>query len=43
MRRHFDESGDEWRLPWAIPPEVDSLAATRLREKVPRAFIEDVT
>jgi predicted nucleic acid-binding protein len=40
---HFDADGAEWVLPWAILPEVDYLAATRLGEKVARAFAEDLS
>lgn len=40
--QHYEDSGHEWVLPWAILAEVDYLAATRLGERVARAFIEDV-
>jgi hypothetical protein len=39
----FEMDGDEWVLPWAILAEVDYLAATRLGEKVARAFAEDLS
>lgn len=42
VRAHFEESGEEWVLPWAILPEVDHLAATRLGERVARAFAQDL-
>ncbi len=38
----FETDGDEWVLPWAILPEVDYLAASRLGERVARAFAEDL-
>lgn len=38
----FETDGDEWVLPWAILPEVDYLAATRLGDRVARAFAEDL-
>lgn len=40
---HFETYGDEWVLPWAILPEVDYLAATRLGDRVARAFTEDLS
>lgn len=39
----FETDGDEWVLPWAILPEVDYLAASRLGERVARAFAEDLS
>ena len=39
----FETDGDEWVLPWAILPEVDYLAATRLGDRVARAFAEDLS
>ena len=38
----FEDGEEEWVLPWAILPEVDYLAATRLGERVARAFVQDV-
>ncbi len=43
VRENFENEGDEWVLPWAILPEVDSLAATRLGDKVARAFAQDLS
>lgn len=43
VRAHFERDGEEWVLPWAILPEVDYLAATRLGDKVARAFAEDLS
>lgn len=42
VTENFEDHGDEWILPWAILPEVDSLAATRLGDHVARAFCEDL-
>ncbi len=39
----FETDGAEWVLPWAILPEVDYLASTRLGERVARAFAEDLS
>lgn len=42
VRRYFEEHGQDWVIPWAVLPEVDYLANTRLGEKVANAFIQDV-
>ena len=42
LRRHFEADPGAWLLPWAILPEVDYLAATRLGEGVALAFLADV-
>ncbi len=42
VRDLFDKQGGAWLLPWAILPEVDYLAATRLGDAVERAFVEDL-
>jgi hypothetical protein len=42
VRRLFEEGGETWILPWAILPEVDDLASTRLGEAVSRAFVADL-
>jgi len=42
VRRLFEEGGETWILPWAILPEVDYLASTRLGDAVSRAFVEDL-
>lgn len=38
----FQETGASWMLPWAILPEVDYLASTRLGTRVAEAFVEDL-
>lgn len=38
----FDEAGASWVLPWAILPEVDYLASSRLGARAAGAFIEDL-
>ncbi len=42
LRSLFEAAPADWRLPWAILPEVDYLAATRLGEPVERAFLADL-
>jgi hypothetical protein len=42
VRVLFDEEGERWVLPWAILPEVDYLASTRLGAHVAKAFVEDL-
>ena len=42
LREHFEADPAEWLLPWAILPEVDYLAATRLGEGVAQAFLADL-
>jgi len=41
-RESFEEWGAEWVIPWAVLPELDYLATTRLGDPVARAFGEDV-
>jgi predicted nucleic acid-binding protein len=42
LRREYERAPESWLLPWAILPEVDYLAATRLGEQVARAFLADL-
>lgn len=42
LRAVFDEQPGAWRIPWAVLPEVDYLAATQLGSRVALAFIEDL-
>ena len=42
LRQRFEDDGGAWVLPWAILPEVDYLAATRLGLEVERAFLRDL-
>ena len=42
LRERFEEDPGAWLLPWAILPEVDYLALTRLGLKVELAFLADV-
>jgi hypothetical protein len=42
VARLHEEHGAEWILPWAILPEVDYLASTRLGTHVAAAFAEDL-
>lgn len=42
LRRAFEADPDAWVLPWAILPEVDHIAASRLGCDVARAFRADV-
>jgi predicted nucleic acid-binding protein len=38
----FRSAPGSWLLPWAILPEVDYLATTRLGVRVAHAFVDDV-
>jgi uncharacterized protein len=40
--RSFESHGARWIIPWAVLPEVDYLAATRMGAEVARAFIDDL-
>lgn len=40
--RLFDEQPHRWILPWAILPEVDHIARTRLGASVANAFLSDL-
>jgi predicted nucleic acid-binding protein len=42
MRALFNETGDDWRLPWAILPEVDYLLAAHVGDRAQAAFLADV-
>lgn len=42
LRAAFAQAPEHWVLPWAILPEVDYLAATRLGRRVQDAFFADV-
>ena len=42
LNRLFADTGESWVIPWAVIPEVDYLLATRLSQKVRRAFLEDI-
>lgn len=42
LRRLFEAARGGWVLPWAILPEVDYLAATRLGAAVQQAFLADL-
>jgi uncharacterized protein len=42
LKRVFLEDTGAWRLPWAILPEVDYLAASELGRRAQRAFLADI-
>lgn len=42
VRACLEEDGDRWVIPWAVLPEVDHLATTRLGARVAQAFLEDL-
>lgn len=42
LLRLFRETGSRWVLPWAILPEVDYLAASRLGARTQAAFLDDI-
>lgn len=42
LRGAFEADPDGWVLPWAILPEVDYIASSRLGPEVARAFREDL-
>ena len=42
LRELCERRPREWRLPWAILPEVDYLAAAHLGDAVAAAFLDDV-
>jgi predicted nucleic acid-binding protein len=42
LRQRFEDDAGSWVLPWAILPEVDYLAVTRLGAEVEQAFLRDL-
>jgi uncharacterized protein len=42
FRTLFEDTADEWRLPWAILPEVDYLLATHVGARAHQAFLADL-
>lgn len=42
LRASFERHAHEWRLPWAILPEVDYLVGSRLGADVGREFLHDL-
>ncbi len=42
VRAIFAADPDAWVLPWAILPEVDYLASTRLGARVQRVWLDDL-
>lgn len=40
--RAYDETGKSWVFPWAVLPELDYLARTRLGQKVADRFVEEL-
>jgi predicted nucleic acid-binding protein len=42
VRELYESESRSWILPWAVLPEVDYLAGSRLGTDVARAFAEDV-
>lgn len=40
--RAYEEAPDEWRLPWAILPEVDYLLAEHVGGRAAEAFVADL-
>ena len=42
LRKLYEETADEWILPWAILPEIDYLLATHVSAKAQDAFLEDL-
>jgi len=42
VREIFERTQGRWVLPWAILPEVDYLAHTRLGSRVATAFVRDL-
>ena len=42
LRALFELTGVSWVLPWAVLPEIDYLAASRLGPTVQEAFAEDL-
>lgn len=42
VRKLYDDSPDEWLLPWAILPEVDYLVGSELGARAQEAFLGDV-
>jgi predicted nucleic acid-binding protein len=42
LRRLYADSGDRWRLPWAILPEVDYLAGRELGARAQDTFLDDL-
>ena len=42
VRKCHEQHGRDWVLPWAVLPEIDYLASSRLGASVAHAFAEDV-
>ncbi len=42
VRQLFEDDPDEWVLPWAILPEVDSLLAAHVGARARLAFLDDL-
>lgn len=42
VRSLYETQSRRWIVPWAVLPEVDYLASTRLGSEVARAFAQDV-
>jgi uncharacterized protein len=42
LKAAFEDTGDEWLLPWAILPEVDYLLAEHVSGAAQAAFLADV-
>jgi predicted nucleic acid-binding protein len=42
VRATYDESPDEWVLPWAILPEVDYLIASQIGRRAQETFLADL-
>ena len=42
MRELYENSPDDWLLPWAILPEVDYLVASQLGARAQEAFLGDL-
>ena len=42
LARLYGDTGSDWVIPAAVLPEVDYLLATKVGEKVRRAFLEDI-
>lgn len=42
LRALFERRPASWVLPWAVLPEIDYLAATRLGRPTQEAFLEDL-
>ena len=42
VRELYEDRPDDWRLPWAILPEVDYLVGSELGARAQEAFLADV-